>query len=84
MTHFICVWTDTKHGWTKLLTNERLGTSDEFLFFRVISDGHKEFFDSPHDYVRYSGAKVTPEFAEVAEQWRQRVAAANDELPSAE
>lgn len=46
----IKVWEFGNGCWRQVFTPDHVETKDEYKYFRVLSNGHKEFYKSVQDY----------------------------------
>lgn len=70
----LSVWTKTPTGWSKVQTNDFVGTKDELTYFRVTKDGIKDFFVTPNAYFEYAGiVDVSDELEEAINLWNERM-----------
>jgi len=55
----IKVWEFGNGYWRQVFTSDHIETKDECKYFRVISNGHKEFYKNPQDYkIHHSIKKI--------------------------
>lgn len=88
----ICVWelieanddADVDLTWRlRQMVNQYVGTRDELRYFRVINEHGKHFFDSPAEYLAFSGADPKdhqnfPGLSEIISAWEKRVASGSE------
>jgi hypothetical protein len=70
----VCEYFVTMDGtveWKTRGTDARVGTEDEYYFWRVLSQGAKQFFLSPEQWMDYSGHDGAG-LDDVVAQWHER------------
>ena len=65
------------------VSNEFVGTKDELKYFRMINEQGKHFFNSPSEYLAFSGAdpkdsENCPDLQEIVAAWTARVASRDE------
>lgn len=53
----IKVWEFGNGYWRQVFTPDHVETKDEYKYFRVMRDGHKEFYKSAQDYKIHNSIK---------------------------
>jgi len=53
----IKVWEFGNGCWRQVFTYDHVETKDEYKYFRVLLDGHKEFYKSAQDYKIHKSVK---------------------------
>lgn len=53
----IQIWEFCNGYWRQVFTSDHMETKDEHKYFRVLRNGHKEFYKSPQDYKIHNSVK---------------------------
>ena len=87
----ISVWEQSDNGmnsaWSlREISQEYVGTRDELKYFRVIDTNGKHFFQTPYEYIEFTGADINdPEndFKGIIELWQAKQQALREEAVAA-